>query len=78
MAKESALQQALEELAVKTGLTKDQLKEALRIERIESLSTGAIQVTVSVPNQLVSEDTMNKTSDTKNEEPTKSEEFILQ
>lgn len=78
VAKESALQQALEELVVKTGLTKDQLKDALRIERIESLSTGAIQVTVSVPKQLVSGDTMNVPSDTKNEEPTKSEEFILQ
>ena len=78
VAKESALQQALEELVGKTGLTKDQLREALRIERIESLSTGAVQVTVSVPKQLVSGDPMNKTSDTKNEEPTKSEEFILQ
>jgi len=73
-----ALQQALEELAVKTGLTIDQLKNALRIERIESLSTGAVQVTISVPKRLVSGDTMGKTSDTKKEEPTKSEEFILQ
>jgi DNA-binding beta-propeller fold protein YncE len=78
IAQESALQQALEELVVKTGLTKDQLKNALRIERIESLSTGAVQVTVSVPKQLVSGDVMNKPSDTKKEEPTRTEEFILQ
>ena len=78
MAQESALQQALEELVVKTGLTKDQLKNALRIERTESLATGAIQVTVSVPKQLVSGAVMNNPSDTKKEEPKKSEEFILQ
>lgn len=78
MAQESAIQQALEELAVKTGLTKDQLKNALRIERIESLSTGAVQVTVSVPKQLLNGDVMNKPSDMKKEEPTRAEEFILQ
>lgn len=78
LAQESALQQALEELTVKTGLTKIQLKNALRIERIESLSTGAIQVTVSVPKQFVSGDPSNKPSDPEKEEPTKSEEFILQ
>jgi DNA-binding beta-propeller fold protein YncE len=78
LAKESALQQALEELAVKTSLTKDQLEHALRIERIESLPTGAIQVTVSIAKPLLNKDAKNKASDTKKEEPTKSEEFILQ
>jgi DNA-binding beta-propeller fold protein YncE len=78
MAQEAALQQAMEELVVKTGLSKDQLKNALRIERIESLSTGAVHVTVSVPKQLVSGDASNKPADPKKEEPTTSEEFILQ
>ena len=78
LAKEAALQHAIKELAMKTGQATQHVKRALRVERVETLSTGAIQVTVSVPKSMMEPDKPKKAIDLDQEPSKDSEEFILQ
>ena len=78
VAKEAAWRQALKEVQEKTGLSETDLKDASKIEGVETLSTGAIQVTISVPKSLLRKGPTSTSTQPKQEKIPESDEFILQ
>ena len=78
VAKEAALQQALSELSDKTGLSPKDLQNASKVEGVETLSTGAVQVTISVPKKLIQQGHTKPQAQPQKEKSSESEEFILQ
>jgi|GEM_PF-1753701 len=78
LAKDRAIQQAVKELALKAGRASEHIEKALRVERVETLSTGAVQVTVSLPKNMMESDAPTRPVDSDQEQSKESEEFILQ
>jgi DNA-binding beta-propeller fold protein YncE len=78
LAKDIALQQAIKELAIQTGQSSEEVEHALRVERVETLSTGVVQVTVSLPKNMGNAETTTIPAASENDQPKESEEFILQ
>jgi hypothetical protein len=78
LAKAIALQQAIKEFAIETGRSPEEVESSLRVERVETLSTGAVQVTVSFPKTMVGTETPTTPSTSGKDQQKKSEEFILQ
>ncbi|MGB0910973.1 MAG: NHL repeat-containing protein, partial [Nitrospirales bacterium] len=78
VANEAAQSQALSELGVQTGLSIEQLQEVSKLEGVETLSTGAIQVTISVPKKLIQQGRTKPQALPQQEKSPETEEFILQ